>query len=165
MSDSSSEMKLERSVSSQAELEECADLMLPAARRRILLFDRSLSPAWNRPARIDSLRAFCLASPRNEFRIALHDASTLRRDCPRLAVLMETFAHVISVRETRPEARHAQDPLTIVDDRHFLHRFHVDSPRAAFALNAPAETKPLTERFLEIWAASDPASPATTLGL
>ena len=33
------------------------------------------------------------------------------------------------------------DPLVIVDGRHYLHRFHVDQPRAALAIDAPQDAR------------------------
>jgi hypothetical protein len=57
------------------------------------------------------------------------------------------------------------DPLTIVDDRHFLHRFHVDGLRAALAYDAPIAARPLCARFEEIWATGEPGLTGTVLGL
>ena len=57
------------------------------------------------------------------------------------------------------------DPLVIVDGRHFLHRFHVDQPRAALAIDDPAAARPLVTRFEEIWATGEPGLSGTVLGL
>ena len=48
------------------------------------------------------------------------------------------------------------DPLVIVDGRHFLHRFHVEQPRAALAIEEPQLARPLVKRFEEIWATGEP---------
>lgn len=158
-------LKFELSLASFAEAESAIDRALAHAIRRIDLFDASLGRAWNQPGRIERLRAFCLSGQRNELRIVLHDAQSIPTHCPRVASLQRTFSHIVSIRETRPEARSARDALLIVDGMHHVQRFHADGPRGRFAENAPEETRPLVERFDEIWAAADPAVPATTLGL
>ena len=57
------------------------------------------------------------------------------------------------------------DPLVIVDGRHFLHRFHIEQPRAALGIGEPLVARPLVERFEEIWATGEPGVDATVLGL
>ncbi|HEX6973669.1 MAG TPA: hypothetical protein VF147_04670, partial [Vicinamibacterales bacterium] len=84
---------------------------------------------------------------------------------PRILALLATHGHAIRVWRTGPEARHAQDPLVIVDGVHFLHRLHADRPRAALAIAQPALAKPLVARFEEIWATGEPAIGASVLGL
>ena len=53
----------------------------------------------------------------------------------------------------------------LVDDTHFLHRFHIAQPRAAFAIDAPDAAKPLIERFDAIRASAEPGLSASVLGL
>ena len=57
------------------------------------------------------------------------------------------------------------DPLVLADDRHYLHRFHVDGARAALAFDAPLAARPLVTRFEEIWATGEPGLTGTVLGL
>jgi hypothetical protein len=57
------------------------------------------------------------------------------------------------------------DPLLIADGRHFLHRFHIDHPRAALAIEQPQLARPLVMRFEQIWATGEPGLSATALGL
>lgn len=158
-------LRLELALASFAEAETAIDRALSHAMRRIDLFDRSLGRSWNSPDRIERLRAFCLAGQRNELRIVLHEAASVALQCPRMAALQRTFSHIVAIRETRPEARTAHDVLLIVDGMHHVQRFQSDSPRGRYVENAPEDTRPLAGRFEEIWAASDPAAPATTLGL
>lgn len=158
-------IQIRSTLASFAELDSSITAVVAAARRRLLVFDRSLGRTWDGAARIDALKAFCLANARNECRVVVHDVAALRRDCPRFIALATRFAHVISLRETREEARHARDSLVVADDCHHVHRFHEDHARAAFALNDPESTVALIGRFQEIWDASDPASTGSTLGL
>ena len=53
----------------------------------------------------------------------------------------------------------------IVDGRHYLHRFHLDHPRAVLGIDAPQDARPLVTRFEEIWATGEPGLTGTTLGL
>ena len=67
----------------------------------------------------------------------VHDTRYLEQSCPRLIALLRSFGHAMTVYRTGPDAKSAMDPLTIADDRHFLHRFHIDGTRAALAFDAP----------------------------
>ena len=71
----------------------------------------------------------------------------------------------MQVWRTGVDARSAMDPLVIVDGRHFLHRYHVDQPRATLAIDMPAAAKPLVARFEEIWATGEPGLGGSVLGL
>ena len=84
---------------------------------------------------------------------------------PRLLTLLKAWSHAMTVYRTGPDARHAMNPLVIADDRHHLHRYHADHPRATLMFDAPSATQPLAARFDEIWATGEPGLSATTLGL
>jgi len=154
-----------RTLTSYAELEAAIQTTVALATRRLLIFDGRLGRVWDTPGRLDAIRTLALGSPRHEVRIVVHDAEALRRDCPRLVALAARFTHVIALRETRPEVRHAKDALVIADARHFVHRFHEGSPRAAQGLEDPETSTALAGRFEELWDASDPFSAGSTLGL
>jgi hypothetical protein len=57
------------------------------------------------------------------------------------------------------------DPMVLVDDRHYLHRFHYERPRAALGIGEPRETQALKLRFDDIWAMREEELPGTVLGL
>ena len=71
----------------------------------------------------------------------------------------------IVIRRTGPHARGAMDPLVIVDDQHYLHRFHVERPRAALGILQPQAAQPLIHRLREIWATGEPGVHGAVLGL
>jgi hypothetical protein len=71
----------------------------------------------------------------------------------------------MQVWRTGAEARAASDALLIADDRHYLHRYHVDQPRATLAVAMPTAAKPLVARFGQIWATGEPALGGSVLGL
>jgi hypothetical protein len=156
---------IRRPLSSESDHQLALDEILLQARRQILIFDRALDARWDRPNRVECLRRLCLASPRHLLRIALHDPESMVRNTPRLRALLGPCAHVMAVHKTRDEGRRAEDPLVIVDGRHFVHRFHADLPRGLLALDDPESAQSRIQRFDQIWAASDPGLSGTTLGL
>jgi len=156
---------LRRPLASESDHQLALDEVVARARRQVFIFDRALDARWDRPQRVDCLRRLCLASPRHVLRIALHDPESMVRNTPRLRALLGPCAHVMTVHKTRDEARRAEDPLVIVDGRHFVHRFHADLPRGLLVLDDPESANSLVQRFDQIWAASDPGLSGTTLGL
>ncbi len=142
------------------------DRLVALARRSIRVFDGDLSQmGWNAAARCERLGAFLRGSRHAKLDVIVHDTRWIEGSCPRFLALLRLHAHAITVYRTGAEARSAADPLVLVDDRHFLHRFHLDRPRAALGIDAPLEARPLLNRFDEIWATGEPGPTATTLGL
>ncbi len=152
-------------IDTRAGLEAGIAQVLPLARRRILVFARSLGHEWNQDLRVDTLRRFCLDSRRNQARILVHDPQPAYRNCPRLLGLLRQFSHVVAIHETHYQAKGVYDPFVLAEDRHYLHRFHFDQPQGILGLEDPIGAKPLLDRFEELWANSEPAISATTLGL
>ncbi len=109
-----------------SEFHKAIDDILETASRSVRIFERSLGREYNSPHRVDALRRYLLASRRNRLLIVLHDASTMDRNCPRLLLLLRQYSHAISIHETIASAKAVYDPFVIVDDRHFVHRFHYD---------------------------------------
>jgi hypothetical protein len=142
------------------------DELIALAQQSIRVFDVDLSETgWNGVARSEALAAFLRGSRLARLDIIVHDTHWLESACPRLIALLRTFSHAVTIYKTGAEAKGAMDPLVIVDGRHFLHRFHVDQPRAALAIDDPHATRPLVNRFEEIWATGEPGVTATVLGL
>jgi hypothetical protein len=140
--------------------------LIGLARRSIRVFDADLSwMGWNEPTRIDKIVAFLRASRNPTFDIVVHDTAWIERSCPRLTRLLQYYGHLITIRRTGEDARHAMDPLLIVDDQHYLHRLHVAQPRAVLGVAEPDEAKPLVERYEAIWSSAEPGLSATVLGL
>ena len=155
--------RLIETVSGQAA---AIDELLAKATQIVRVFDIDLSQTgWERAARADAVAQFLLSSRDARLRIIVHDLRHLESSCGRLTALLRRFSAAITIYRTGPEAKSATDPLTIADDRHFLHRFHFEQPRAALALDDPAQTKPLLNRFEEIWNTGEPGLAADVLGL
>lgn len=152
-------------INSRAGLEAGIDRILPLSRRRIFVFAGALGPAWNQPSRVDVLRRFCLESRRGQIRVLLHDPVPAYSKAPRLVDLLRQFSHVLTIHETPHQAKGVYDPFAISDDRHYVHRFHLNRGVGILALDDPVGAKALLDRFEELWAVSEPAISATTLGL
>ena len=149
-----------------AEQTAAIDELVVLARRRIRVFDQDLSQTgWNQQARVDHLAAFLRGTRGRRLDIIVHDTTYLETACPRMLKLLRAYSYAVTIYRTGAEARLATDPLLIVDDRHYLHRFHLDQPRAAMGIEQPEQTRPLASRFDEIWATGEPGINATVLGL
>ncbi|HEV8554258.1 MAG TPA: hypothetical protein VGR65_12890 [Casimicrobiaceae bacterium] len=149
-----------------AEQTAAIDELVVLARRRIRVFDQDLSQTgWNQQSRVDHLAAFLRGTRGRRLDIIVHDTTYLETACPRMLKLLRSYSYAVTIYRTGAEARLATDPLLIVDDRHYLHRFHLGQPRAAMGIEQPEQTRPLASRFDEIWATGEPGINATVLGL
>ena len=155
-----------REIASVAEQIAAIDELIGLGRRRIRVFDQDLSQTgWNQSSRAERLAAFLRGERGRRLDIIVHDTHHLESACPRLLSLLRTYSHGVTIYRTGSPAKHATDPLVIVDDRHYLHRFHFDQGRAAMGVNQPDQARPLAIRFEEIWATGEPGVNATVLGL
>lgn len=142
------------------------DELIALARQRIRVFDQDLSQTgWGQAARVDRLAAFLGGMRGRRLDMIVHDTNYLETACPRILNLLRTYSHSMTIYRTGTEARLATDPLLIIDDQHFLHRFHFAQPRSALGIAQPDQTQPLANRFEEIWATGEPGITATVLGL
>ena len=149
-----------------AEQRDAIDRLIGLARERICVFDRSLDRVgWDSPARADALTAFLRRAPGARLEIIVHDTRWIETSCPRITSLLRRFGHAMTLYKTGAGAQGVTDPLIVVDGRHYLHRYHVDQPRATLAIDMPQAARPLLTRFEEIWATGEPGLSGTTLGL
>ncbi|MBI3939175.1 MAG: hypothetical protein HY323_19565 [Betaproteobacteria bacterium] len=148
-----------------SEYEAAVDESIARAQWSVRIFDRRLGSRYNSPLRYDLLQHFLRLHRANRLYIVLHDTANLQRDCPRLVTLLRQFSHAVRINKTLKIARHVYDPFVIIDENHYVHRFHYEHLRAEQALNDLAGTKLLLQRFDELWEASAPSVSATTIGL
>jgi hypothetical protein len=142
------------------------DEIVGLARRRIQVFDRSLADwGFARPERVEALAAFLRGSRQARLDVIVHDTRWIEAHAPRLRGVLRLHSDAVQVWRTGPGAQAAADALVLVDGCHYVHRFHVDQPRARVAISQPAAAMPLAERFDEIWATGEPAISGTVLGL
>lgn len=156
------ELRLE----SLAEQARAIDRLIDLAQHTLRVFDRDLAEGgWSGADRAERLARFLRRSRNARLSIIVHDTRHLESACPRLLALARTYGHAMAIWRTGAAAQHASDALVIADDRHHLHRYHVDQPRATLAIDMPLATTPLVARFEEIWATGEPALGGSVLGL
>ena len=153
-------------LESIAEYALAIDRLIDLAQHTLRVFDRDLADGgWNGAERAERLARFLRRSRNARLSIIVHDTRNLESACPRLLALARTYGHAMALWRTGAAARHASDALVIADDRHHLHRYHVDQPRATLVLGMALATTPLSARFEEIWATGEPALGGSVLGL
>ena len=156
----------EEQLDSVAQHVQAIDTLIELARERICVFDVNLSQGgWNSVARADAIARFLRTTPHARLDIIVHDTAWIASACARLMMLLRRYGHAITIYKTGAGAQSAMDPLVIVDGRHFLHRYHIDQPRATLAIGMPVAARPLVTRFDEIWATGEPGLTPTVLGL
>jgi hypothetical protein len=142
------------------------DELVGLARRSIRVFDVDLSDTgWNSVARNEALAEFLGRSSYARLDIIVHDTQYIERSCARLRNLQRLHSGSIAIFRTGAQARHAMDPIVLVDDRHYLHRFNHERPRAALGIDQPRAAQALKLRLDDIWATREDELPGTTLGL
>ena len=142
------------------------DEIIGLAQHSIRVFDNDMSEmGWNSAARTERLSAFLRRARTSKIEIIVHETRWLESSAPRLLALLKSFGDRMTIYRTGSEARGASDPLVLVDGRHFLHRFHVEQPRATLAIESPHLAGPLVNRFEEIWATGEPGLTGTVLGI
>ena len=119
----------------------------------------------NDPVRIDVFNRFLLASRTRRFYLVVHSTDHLTRQCPRLMSLLRRFSHAMQINRTHEEIREVQDAFLLLDSVHYVRRPVATLFRGAMGLGDENEGQALRGRFGEIWAASFPAVPSTTVGL
>jgi len=142
------------------------DELIGLAQQRLQVFDVDLAQGrWETAARAQALGAFLRRGRHVRLDIIVHETRFIETSCARLNLLLRQYAHAVTIYRTSGEARKAMDPLLIADGRHFLHRFHVEQPRATLAVEHPQLARPLVTRFEQIWATGEPGLGASVLGL
>jgi len=142
------------------------DDVLARASRSVRIFDGDLSSGgYSGLARYELLRAFLANHPRARLEVVLHDTRYFTTACPRLMGLLRLYSHKIAIGMTQEHARIAGDAILLVDDLHYVHRFHQRGARFLYALHDPGGAHELRQRFEQLRESSLPAVSATTLGL
>lgn len=147
------------------EYEDRFDALIPRALSVIRVFERKLTPRYNSRERCALLREFLRGDAQRELRIVVHDADTLRDECPRLCELAADHHPRVQLRRTLAAARHAHDPCVIVDFSHYIHRFHHAWMRAAQGVDDLPGAQQLLDRYAELWEASAPVRWGRPAGL
>ena len=98
-------------------------------------------------------------------RIVGHDPGYIEQHCPRLLTLCRLRSEQIHIRVSALHHRNWQQPFALVDGRHLLTRFHVDSPRGKLCLDDTALTAQYLAQFETLFQASTPGPNGAFLGI
>lgn len=115
---------------------------------------------------IGVLESFCLrARVEESLRIAVHSASHIERDCPRLLNLASRFGHRMQIRITSSAFRSLEQPFAIADGVHLVSRFHPDNPRGKVCIDDAQSSFALLSQFESLWAAAQRGPSGIPLGI
>ena len=98
-------------------------------------------------------------------RLAMHAPGHLERQEARFMRLLRDYSHRIECRVTPRSLRQLTDSFAIGDGLHLVRRFHSAHLRGEATFGAPQEIDLPRERFLAIWAESQPGLLPTITGL
>ena len=161
--------RIYRIMETNADATDAIEQVVSAAQRELRIFDatpRTLrSRGFGGPSRIDTVRTLLLANRGHRLRVVLHDIAAIENELPRLVDLLTRFSGQIQIHRTIDQATEARDPMIIADECFFWRKIHVDQARSVITLHGAADTRPLIERFEEIWEKSELAVSGCALGL
>ncbi len=158
-----------RLMESNADALSAIENVIATAAREIRIFD--VRPAtlrerdFGRPGRIEVLKTLLLKNRASRIRIALHDTTAMESELPRLLMLMQLHSSQVEIHRTVGQAREAKDVMLIADDAHFWRKPYFEHPRSVSSLHDPNATKPLIDRFEEIWESTELSSVGGAAGL
>ena len=156
----------EERLDTLAALVRAQDELIALARQHVKVFDVDLSwGGWHTASRCEALSQFLRHDRAARLSVIVHDTRWLEASGSRFTALLTRHAHAMTLYRTGSGARAAMDPLLIVDDLHFLHRQHIDWPRATLSIGNRQRAMPLVERFDEIWETGEPGLAGSVLGL
>lgn len=149
-----------------AGLQAAVDRLLELDGRELRIFDPDLSSLRiNQPERVERFLRFLQASRVRRIQIVVHDPGFLARSAPRFMRFYARYAHAIAVQRTHDAIRELKDSFLVLDSSHYVRRAVARYYRGALGVHDDVEAYAMRTRFMEIWAASYPASLLTTLGI
>lgn len=149
-----------------SEYSSALERVLALATEEILIFDRDLQQGdWGSLERAEMLRSFLLSHRRTRIQIVVHETLHIERYLARIVGLLRDFSHKMGILRTVDDGRNAWDGFVLVDHRHLVHRFHLDSMRGELSIDHPQKVRELRERYDELLVHTEPGLNATPFGL
>lgn len=153
-------------ITSWGDYQVAIDRLLALACQKICIYDQDLHQLkLESPPRLDALKRVLLGTEHDALRIALRDATALRREHPLLNNLLTTYSHRTQAQETPEQIAHLRDNMILVDGKHALIRFDRDHARGKLLIDEADEVRPYLIRFAEILAEGGEPIGSSTLGL
>lgn len=142
------------------------DKICSLANSTLYIYEKDFADlGFNTETRYNTLRQFLLANSYNQLHLLTQDTHYLASLCPRIMMLLRYFSHNMTIRHLPLHMHHLASPFAVVDNLHFVRRFHFDSMQGVFTTNEPQEARSLHAQFNEMWLSSRTTLSATTLGL
>jgi hypothetical protein len=153
-------------ITSWGDYQAAIDRLLALACQKIHVYDQDLHQLkLESPPRLEALKRVLQGTEHDALRIALRDATGLRREHPLLNNLLTTYSHRAQAQETPEQIAHLRDNMILVDGKHALIRFDRDHARGKFLIDEADEVRPYLIRFAEILAEGGEPIGSSTLGL
>jgi hypothetical protein len=153
-------------ITSWVEYQAAIDRLLALACHKICIYDQDLGQLkLELPSRLDALKRVLQGTEPDALRIALRDATALRRDHPVLNNLLTTYSHRATAQQTPEQIAHVRDNMILVDGKHALIRFDRDQARSKLLVDEADELKPYLTRFEEIVSEGGERISSSVLGL
>ena len=153
-------------ITSWADYQTAVDRLLAIACQTISIYDEDLlALKLESPSRLLSCKRILKTGHDDALRIAVRNATPLRKQHPKFQQLLATYNHLARTQETPAQLAHLRDSMFIVDDKHALIRFERDLPRRKLLIYEADELRPYLTRFREIWAEGGEETSMSTLGL
>lgn len=150
----------------EAEYGQAIDAVIEAAQESVLIFDQDLrTGAYTSVRRHLLIQAFFSRNAEAQLTMILQNATFFVQDCPRLFGLLKLYGHRMQVYETNEEAKHIKDNFVIADGKAFVRRIHIDQSRFKYAMDDPATSRQLADRFEELLQVAETQVSTTLLGL
>lgn len=155
-----------QSFDSETAYREAIAATIALAQRELFIFDQDLlAMGLEQPGSIALLTGFVAADRHRRIRCIVHDPDPMQRFAPRWLDLLRRYGHAIDIRRTPERLRHLSDRWLLADAQHATLRFHADHARGKWISDDSEEVRPWWQRGEELWAESDPCSPADVTGL
>lgn len=127
------------------------------ARRELLVCSPTLDPAlFNGAAMSEALTHLVARHPYNRVRIVVEDTEHMLMTCIRLVELARRLSDLVLIRRLGEPHHGLSEQLAVADGESCLYQQDVGMVDATLDLHAPRLAQPLTRRFEDIWAASEP---------
>jgi len=144
----------------QARLDDC----FSRARLALRLFDPDFA-AWELGSSHTDAQLRTFLRQGGRLYLVAHSNAHLERNAPRFLRLAKDYGHAIECRLTDRTPQHLTDSFCLGDERDIVRRFHSNYFRGEADFDAPSSTQSGLERYMAIWAESNPGLHANVTGL
>jgi len=160
------ELPEDQIIIGEREFELAINEVISRAQHEILIFGNQLSKGgYASITRHEILREFLSRGSPVSLQIILHEIDDFSQQYPRLFSLLQDYTHLMTVYQTNDQAKVAKDAFIIVDQSHYVRRFHMEQARFRYAFNDLETVAMLKMRFDELLESTSHKLSSSSLGL